>query len=136
METRSHWGRPLRSMVFGLPVNGPAAARNCRTDGTVGRVVNGTDVQGLAEPISDDELTMLALAADPDTEVDDDAVPLTEVTAAGSDGLLPDWYMPSPTGGGPRLTGWRRRVVLLIIASFLLINAYGLCSTYGHIGFG
>jgi hypothetical protein len=32
--------------------------------------------------------------------------------------------------------GWRRRMVLLIIVSFLLIDAYGLCSTYGHVGFG
>jgi hypothetical protein len=34
------------------------------------------------------------------------------------------------------LQGWRRRIVFLVIASFLLINAYGLCSTYGHVGFG
>jgi hypothetical protein len=93
------------------------------------------------EPISDDELTALALAADPDAAVADDAVSLTTFTGPagagpGGAGLLPEWYMPSPSGGVPLLRGWRRRVGLLIIASFVLINAYGLCSTYGHVGFG
>jgi len=81
-------------------------------------------------PIDDDELTALALAADPDAPVDDDASPLTET---GGGGLLPDWYMPAPTTRR-RLTGWRRRVALLSISSFLAINAYGLCSTYGSVG--
>lgn len=85
------------------------------------------------EWVDDDELTALALAADPDTAVDDDAVPLTPEPGTG---LLPGWYMPAPMGGIPLLTGWRRRVGLLIVAAFLLINAYGLCSTYGHVGFG
>ena len=51
-------------------------------------------------------------------------------------GLLPGWYMPAPMVGAPLLRGWRRRVALLIIASFVLISAYGLCSTYGWVGFG
>jgi hypothetical protein len=86
---------------------------------------------------SDDELSELALAADPDAGVADDAVPLHEfLGAAGAGGeLLPDWYMPAPAGAGRLLQGWRRRVVLLIVASFLLLNAYGLCSTYGYVGF-
>ena len=41
--------------------------------------------------------------------------------------------MPSPARGLRRLRGWRRWVVLLVIASFLLIEAYGLCSTYGRV---
>ena len=41
----------------------------------------------------------------------------------------------APAGSGRLLQGWRRRVVLLIVASFLLLNAYGLCSTYGYVGF-
>lgn len=93
---------------------------------------------------TDDELAEIALAADPDAPLDDDAVPFrpdaggTAGGAADADAgaLLPDWYMPAPMAGGPLLRGWRRRVGLLIIASFLLINAYGLCSTYGHVGFG
>ena len=88
------------------------------------------------EPITDDELAALALAADPDIEVSDDAVSLWDVAATEPEGLLPAWYMPSPMAGGRLLHGWRRRVVLLIIISFLLIDTYGLCSTYGWVGFG
>jgi hypothetical protein len=92
-----------------------------------------------AEPaFTDDELTELALAADPDVVVADDAVPLSELLAGESEGggRLPGWYMPPAMASGRLLQGWRRRVVLLIVASFVLINAYGLCSTYGHVGFG
>ena len=89
---------------------------------------------------TDEELSELALAADPDAGVADDAVPLSEylgwAAGSGEGELLPGWYMPAPAGAGRMLRGWRRRVVLLIVASFLLINAYGLCSTYGHVGFG
>lgn len=90
-----------------------------------------------AGPITDEELSALALAADADAVVADDAVPLGEFLGAGglSGELLPDWYMPAPAGAGRLLQGWRRRVVLLIVVSFLLLNAYGLCSTYGHVGF-
>ena len=86
---------------------------------------------------SDAELSELAMAADPDAGVADDAVPLREfLGGAGAGGeLLPDWYMPAPAGAGRLLQGWRRRVVLLIVASFVLLNAYGLCSTYGYVGF-
>ena len=94
----------------------------------------------IVEPVfTDEELTELALAADPDAGVADDAVPLSDLLAAGSsdrEDLLPGWYMPLPMGGGRVLTGWRRRTILVIVASFLLINAYGLCSTYGWVGFG
>lgn len=87
--------------------------------------------------ISDEELSELALAADADAGVADDAVPLSEFLGAGgaTGELLPDWYMPAPAGAGRLLQGWRRRVVLLIVVSFVLLNAYGLCSTYGHVGF-
>jgi hypothetical protein len=30
-------------------------------------------------------------------------------------------------------TGWRRPVVFAIVASFLLIDAFGLCITYGQL---
>lgn len=91
-----------------------------------------------SDPVfSDDELAELALAADPDAGIADDAVPLSEFLGAddGSGDLLPDWYMPAPAGAGRLLQGWRRRIVLLIVASFVLLNAYGLCSTYGYVGF-
>ena len=91
---------------------------------------------GDEEPISDDELTALALAADPDAEVDADAVPITEVVDFAAADLLPGWYMPAAMGVRAPLQGWRRRMIWLIITSFILINMYGLCSTYGHVGFG
>jgi hypothetical protein len=83
-------------------------------------------------PISDEELTALALAADADTPLPDDAVPLT---GDGGADLLPAWYMPAPAGGAwSARPAWLRWVVLLIVASFLAINAYGLCTTYGPVG--
>jgi hypothetical protein len=91
--------------------------------------------------MSDEELTALALSADPDAGVDADAVPLSDYlrsaddSAGGDDGLLPEWYMPAPMQGAPRLRGWRRRVAILVIVAFLLIDAYGLCSTYGSVVF-
>jgi len=94
----------------------------------------------MGDAVTDEELASLALAADPDAQVDADAVSFWAVAGpdAGreaADQLLPEWYMPSMTGR--RLVrGWRRRVVLLIIAAFLTIDAYGLCSTYGWVSFG
>jgi len=84
-------------------------------------------------PLTDEELTALALAADPDIPVGDDAVCLWEFVGSGTDDLLPEWYMPPPAAGLRRLGGWRRWVILLIVASFLAIEAYGLCSTYGRV---
>jgi hypothetical protein len=83
--------------------------------------------------IDDDELTALALAADPDAPLPDDAVNLWELDREGDDPLLPSWYMPTPMAGGRRLRGWRRRVALLLVVAFVLIDAYGLCSTYGDV---
>ena len=92
------------------------------------------------QAFTDDELTELALAADPEAGVADGAVPMGELLGSegwtGAGELLPGWYMPPPMGSSRLLDGWRRRIVLLIVASFVLINAYGLCSTYGHVGFG
>jgi hypothetical protein len=95
-----------------------------------------TSEMTVVEQLTDDELTALALAADPDAEVGDDAVSVWDLDASDPEDLLPAWYMPSPSTGRRLLHGWRRTVVLLVIASFLLINAYGLCSTYGWVGFG
>jgi hypothetical protein len=89
----------------------------------------------LGESLTDDELTDLALAADPDPAVADDAVCLWDLTGDGPDHRLPEWYMPSPMRAR-LLYGWRRRVILLVIISFLVIDAYGLCNTYGRVAFG
>ena len=89
-----------------------------------------------AVPADDDELTALALASDPDVELGDDAECFWDVTGSGDAPWLPEWYMPTPMTGGPLLRGWRRRVVFLIIISFLTITMYGLCNTYGQLAFG
>jgi len=80
--------------------------------------------------ISTDELSALALAADPDTEVPADAIPL-DLHDGEEDGLLPAWYFPVPAGRQVR--GWRRPAVLLVAGSFLLVSACGLCCTYGAL---
>ena len=78
-------------------------------------------------PITDDELAALALAADPDAGPDADAVPWR--AGGPGEGPLPDWYMPAPMTGR---RGWRPRAVAgVIILAFLVINAFGLCITYG-----
>ena len=77
-------------------------------------------------PFSDDDLTALALAADPDAPIDDDAVPFGGFAESE---LLPAWYMPEPqvTGRSPR----RTLVVAAIVGSLLAVNGVGLCVTYG-----
>jgi hypothetical protein len=94
----------------------------------------GTDL--LDEPISEAELTALALAADPDEPIGDDAVPLSVYLSqvpgmAQVSGLLPNWYMPAAMATTGRR--WRTPIILAIIAAFVLIEAWGLCSTYGQV---
>lgn len=79
---------------------------------------------------SDDELTELALAADPDAPIGEDAVPLA-VFLDQAPGLLPSWYMPTPMVR--RGKTWRLPVVLVIVAAFVIIEAFGLCSTFGQL---
>ena len=86
--------------------------------------------------VDDDELAALALASDPDVVLDDNAECFWDVTGSAEDPWLPEWYMPTPMTGGPLLRGWRRRVVFLVIISFLTLTMYGLCNTYGQLAFG
>ncbi len=80
------------------------------------------------ERLSDEELTSLALAADPHAPIPDDAVPF----GRRDDGsLLPDWYMPVPATL-VRSTG-KRAVVGMIVLSLVALNAAGLCVTYGVV---
>lgn len=80
--------------------------------------------------ISEAELTALALAADPDQPLDSDAVPMSEYLSDQPVGLLPEWYM------APVMTRHLRRVpqlmVMVVIGAFVVIEAFGLCSTYGQ----
>jgi hypothetical protein len=78
--------------------------------------------------ITDDELTELALAADPDAALPDDAVPMS-VYLSRFAAPLPLWYMPPVVRSGRR--GWRAPVVLAVVSAFVLIDAMGLCNTYG-----
>ena len=89
-----------------------------------------------AGSFTDDELTALALAAPASDVADDEAVSYWDVVAPRDLGLLPEWYMPSPSAGPRRLAGWRRQLVFLVIGSIVAINAAGLCITYGHVTLG
>lgn len=83
----------------------------------------------LEEPeISDAELTLLALAADPDAPFDEGAEPFGVGGAPGSD-LLPEWYMPVPNTNGR--SHFRSFAVAAIVASLIVVNGAGLCVTYG-----
>lgn len=84
--------------------------------------------------MDDEELAALALAGDPDAPIPVDAVPWT--SGAEIDPGMADWYM-APTGRGVgAVAGWRRRVAVGVIAAIGLVNAAGLCVTYGPVTFG
>ena len=82
-------------------------------------------------PLSDEELTALALAADPDALIPDEAVPIG-VHLALLGPSLPLWYMPPAVSRGGRR--WKAPFVVAVVAAFLLIDAMGLCNTYGILG--
>ena len=87
------------------------------------------ETDSIADP-EREALDRLAALGHPDDPIPDDAVPLWD---PGVSGLLPSWYMPAPAVGAPRLTGWRRVVAWVIVATFLAIVSAGLCSTYGEV---
>ena len=81
-------------------------------------------------PLSEAELTELALSGDSEAPPDPDAVPMA-VYLGQHPGLLPEWYMPTPMMR--RAAAWRLPVVLTIVAAFVIIEALGLCSTFGQL---
>jgi hypothetical protein len=82
-------------------------------------------------PLSDEELTRLAMAADPDAPLSKEAIPLSLHLAKFAGAALPEWYMaPAMASGGRR---WRTPIVVSIIAAFVLIEALGLCNTFGQL---
>jgi len=89
------------------------------------------------DELTDDELAAIAVAADPDVELGDDATSLWDLIGSASPGGLPQWYMPSAVAGvlsQPRAhRRWRKRTALVVIGSFLVIDACGLCATYGQL---
>lgn len=88
------------------------------------------------DELTDDELTELALAADPDTPVPEGAVSVWELGPEDGADLLPEWYMPAPSMGTRSFRGWRRWLILLIVITFVALEAFGLCSTYGQVTLG
>jgi hypothetical protein len=90
-----------------------------------------TDVVDDEVWISDEELAAEALAADPDLALDDDALPFHATGDEDGFALLPAWYMPA--AGRPRHARVAAIVVLLIVGSLLLAEAFGLCLTNGRI---
>ncbi|MGP0031289.1 MAG: hypothetical protein ACLPVF_12380 [Acidimicrobiales bacterium] len=82
--------------------------------------------------LTDDELTALALAADPDAPLDDNAIPLSlHLAQVGC--ALPLWYMPPPMARSGKW--WRVPVIGAIISAFLIIEGLGLCNTFGFLNF-
>lgn len=82
------------------------------------------------ETFTDDELTRLALAADPLVTIDDDAVAWNP-NASVQRGLLPDWYMPRPIAASRgRVT---KAVIVVIVVAFVIVDAFGLCITSGFL---
>ena len=90
----------------------------------------GPEIDDEQEPWSDEELTALALAADPDAPIDASAVPFAGSTS-GALGLLPSWYMPAVALG--RAERYWKIVVLVLVTTLFAIEAAGLCSTYGQL---
>jgi hypothetical protein len=97
--------------------------------GTLLEVSTGADDLELDPPLTEDELTELALAADPAAPIPVDAVPIGVHLAHFAPAPLPLWYMPPVLRSGHRR--WRTPVVLAVVSAFLLIDALGLCNTYG-----
>jgi hypothetical protein len=83
-------------------------------------------------PFNDEELAEFALAADPNAPLSEDAVPMS-LHLARFGASLPQWYMPQAVATtGAR---WRVPFVAAIVGAFLLIEALGLCNTYGALVF-
>lgn len=82
----------------------------------------------LDEPLTDAELTALALGTDPLEPLPDDTAAMTGPLVIGG-GALPLWYMPPVARRARRR--WAAPVVIAVVAAFLLIDAMGLCNTYG-----
>ena len=103
-----------------------------RSDGQVG----GPDEAEELESFTDDELAALACACDADATLSPDAVSVWELLGREESSPLPSWYMPAPMCVR-RISGWRGAIVrcsvVSVILSFVVINAYGLCNTYGQL---
>jgi hypothetical protein len=84
----------------------------------------------LRDDISDEELTALALAADPDAPLDADARPWYFGYGFAVN-PLPDWYMPRPMAG--RRGRGTTIVVTSVVVGMVIVCAFGLCITSGFL---
>ena len=71
----------------------------------------------------------MALRADPNPVIDPDQPPW--IAPDHGVALLPGWYM-APLAGTRRGTA-AKVTIGVIVASFVVINALGLCVTYGWV---
>jgi len=81
----------------------------------------------------DEELARLAMAAGPPGVVGPRAVPISAYLSDCLSQLppLPPWYMAPASA---RVRGrWRLPVVVVITGAFLVIDAWGLCNTFGQL---
>jgi len=76
---------------------------------------------------TDEELTQLALDADPFDPFDPEVHPF-DGDRRGSLPLLPEWYMPAPGVARGRT---RTAVLLALAVALVTINVGGFCVTYG-----
>jgi hypothetical protein len=93
-------------------------------------LINPADNISTSSEVSDEELTMLALAADPSAPIDDKATPWNFGFGFGAN-PLPEWYMPRPIAAG-RGRG-TKIVVVSIVAGMVVVCAFGLCITSGFL---
>ncbi len=82
--------------------------------------------------ITDEELTALALSADPGQPIDPAARP---DPAIRDHGPLPLTYMPPSMSGAGTRTTVTTIVALLLVTAFVVITALGFCMTYGALSF-
>ncbi len=89
------------------------------------------DERPTGEPaLPDDELSVLALGAEPHDPFTVDAEPFGLDAAPGGT-LLPAWYMPPPQRSAADRTPGRLVAVGAVVVSLVLLNGVGLCVTYG-----
>lgn len=81
----------------------------------------------ITDPLTDAELAELAMAADPDAPIPDDAIPF-DASGTADGALLPSWYMPAPSARPGRA---RRIVFAGLVCSLLTANVVGFCVTNG-----
>ncbi len=86
--------------------------------------------EGVDQPFTDEELTELALAADPAVPLADDAIPFAP-NADRHISFLPQWYMPPVMLRTPKR--WHRWAIVAVVVAFVTIDLFGLCSTYGPL---